>query len=95
MTTREEAIKQVNVLFDRIEAEGRHVVGFAAAVPHMGPRDGLEHTTLESETCTLHHPRMVTALVGSIEALAQNARSLWVYPDFPEDTGRPVSTEGA
>lgn len=82
MTTRQEALDGVNRLFDRIEADGRHAVGFAAVVPHMGAREGVDHTTIESEVHSLTHEKMGTALLGGVGVLQRHVAGLMEYTEF-------------
>lgn len=87
MTTRAEVHAAVDRMFDRIEADGREALGAALAVPHYGSRDGIEHTTFETETETLHRERCVTLLAGAVHALGVMVDDLADKTMFDPQTG--------
>lgn len=69
MSTREEAIRHINQIYDLTEAEGREVIGLGCAIVHSGPRVGLDHVTTEVRTLAIHAPCVATPLLGGIEIL--------------------------
>lgn len=90
MTTRSEVHAAVDRAFDRIEADGREAMGAAVAIPHFGPREGIEHTTFETETETLHRKRCVTLLAGAVHALGVMVDDLADRARFDPETGERV-----
>lgn len=87
MTTRSEAHQAVDRLFDRLAAEGREALGLALTVPHIGSREGIDHTTIESEYETLHHERCITPLAGAVHMLSLAVDTLATHTRFRHGGG--------